>query len=166
MTADLRIEKLRRDTPVEAFDCGSDALNSYLTRYAWQNQQGGAAQTYVARDGDAVVGYYTLVVGQVDYEDASERMTRGLSRHPVPIMLLARLAVSIDRQRQKLGGGLLKDAMLRTLQAAEIAGIRAFVVHAKDDAARAFYERYDFLPSPSDPFHLAVLLKDIKVMLS
>ena len=161
----LRIEKLRRDTSVDGFDCGQEALNRYLTRYAWQNQQAGAAQTYVAIDADVVVGFYTLVVGQVDYDDAPERLTKGLARHPVPVMLLARLAVRLDHQGRRLGGGLLKDAMLRTMQAAEIAGIRAFVVHAKDEAARAFYARYDFIPSPSDPFHLAILIKDVRALL-
>ena len=77
-------------------------------------------------------------------------------------MLLARLAVARARQGQRLGQGLLKDALLRTLQAAEIAGIRAFVVHAKDDAARQFYERFDFAASPTDPRHLFLLIKDIR----
>jgi len=112
-----------------------------------------------------VVGFYTLAVGQIAFDDAADRLKKGLARHPVPVMLLARLAVAIDRQGQRLGAGLLKDAMLRTMQAADIAGIRAFVVHAKDDAARAFYERHDFLPSPTDPFHLFVLLKDVRALI-
>lgn len=160
----LRIEKLRRDQPIASFDCGKEALNRYLVRYAWQNQQAGASQTYVALDGDQVIGFYTLAVGQIAFDDAAARLKKGLARHPVPVMLLARLGVSIDRQGHKLGGGLLKDAMVRTLQAADIAGIRGFVVHAKDEAARAFYERYDFLPSPTDPFHLFILLKDVRAL--
>ena len=158
----LRIEKLQRHHPLESFDCGREALNRFLIRYALQNQQGGASQTYVALTGEAVVGYYTLVVGQVDYDDAPERLKKGLARHPVPIMLLARLAIATSCQGKGLGSGLLKDAMLRTLQAAEIAGIRAFVAHAKDDAAKAFYERFDFVPSPSDPYHLFRLMKDVR----
>ncbi len=158
----LRIEKLQRHHPLETFDCGREALNRFLIRYALQNQQGGASQTYVALTGEAVVGYYTLVVGQVDYDDAPERLKKGLARHPVPIMLLARLAIATSCQGKGLGSGLLKDAMLRTLQAAEIAGIRAFVAHAKDDAAKAFYERFDFVPSPSDPYHLFRLMKDVR----
>ena len=89
-------------------------------------------------------------------------MTKGLARHPVPIMLLARLAISAAWQGRGLGSGLLKDAMQRTLQAAEIAGIRAFAVHAKDDDVRAFYEHFGFSPLPSDPYHLFRLLKDIR----
>jgi predicted N-acetyltransferase YhbS len=101
----------------------------------------------------------------VEHAAAPERLKKGLARHPVPIMLLARLAIATDWQGKGLGGGLMKDAMLRTLQAADIAGIRAFAVHAKDDAARAFYERFDFVPSPSDPYHLFRLLKDIRAVL-
>jgi predicted N-acetyltransferase YhbS len=156
----LRIEKLQRGHAVEAFDCGREALNRFLIRYALQNQQAGASQTYVALADEKIVGYYTLVVGQVEYSDAPERLTKGLARHPVPIMLLARLAIAISWQGKRLGAGLLKDSMLRTLQAADIAGIRAFAVHAKDDQARAFYEHFDFVASPVDAYHLFRLLKD------
>lgn len=158
----LLIEKLQRSHAIDAFDCGREALNRFLIRFAFQNQQAGASQTYISLAEAEVVGYYTLVVGQVDYNDAPERLTRGLARYPVPIMLLARLAVANSWQGKGLGGGLLKDAMLRTLQAADIAGIRAFAVHAKDDEARAFYEHFDFVPSPGDPYHLFRLMKDIR----
>lgn len=161
----LRIEKLNRKHEVETFDCGREALNRFLLRFALQNQQAGASQTYVALSDDLILGYYTLVVGQVEYDDAPQRLTKGLARYPVPIMLLARLAVTIPWQGKGLGAGLLKDAMLRTLQAAEIAGIRAFGVQAKDDEAKAFYERFDFESSPSDSYHLFRLLKDIRALL-
>jgi len=160
------IEKLRRNHHTEAFNCGRDELNRYLIRYAWPNQQAGASQTYVGLADDAIVGYYTLAVGDVRHESAPARVIKGLARHPVPIMLLARLAV--DRQWQGLGVGqaLLKDAMLRTLQAADIAGIRCIAVHAKDDQARDFYQHFDFIPSPTDPLHLFILLKDVRRMIS
>ena len=116
----LRIEKLRRDHAVDAFDCGSEELNRFLIRFAFPNQQAGASQTYLGLSEETVVGFYTLVVGQVRYEDAPERLTKGLARHPVPIMLLARLAVSVEWQGRGLGAGLMKDAMLRTLQAVGI----------------------------------------------
>jgi GNAT superfamily N-acetyltransferase len=160
-----RIEKLQRTHDLGTFDCGREALNRFLVRYAFQNQQAEASQTYVALSDDEIVGYYTLVVGQVEHSDAPERLSKGLARHPVPIMLLARLAVSVTFQGKGLGIGLLKDAMLRTLQAADIAGIRAFAVHAKDDDARSFYERFDFVSSPSDPYHLFLLLKDVRAAL-
>jgi GNAT superfamily N-acetyltransferase len=163
--ATLRIEKLRRGHGVDTFDCGQEALNRFLIRFALQNQQAGASQTYIALADEEVAGYYTLVIGRVEHSAAPKRLTKGLARHPVPIMLLARLAIATSWQGKGLGSGLLKDAMLRTLRAADIAGIRAFAVHAKDDAARAFYERFDFVASPSDPYHLFRLLKHIRAAL-
>ena len=147
----FRTDKLRRSHAIDTFDCGQEALNRFLIRCALQNQQAGASQTYVALADEEVVGYYTLVFGQVEYNDAAESLTKGLARQPIPIMLLARLAISNSRHGMRLGAGLLKDAMLRTIQAADIAGIRAFAVHAKDDQAKAFYEHFDFVPSPSEP---------------
>ncbi len=161
-----RVEKLRRDHPVEGFDCGREELNRYLVRYAWQNQQAGAAQTYVGIAGETIVGYHTLAVGQVILEDAPDRLKKGLARHPIPIMLLARLATDRRWQGRGVGKALLQDAMQRTLQAADIAGIRALAVHAKDEEARRFYEHFDFVPSPADPMHLFVLLKDVRRVLS
>ena len=161
-----RVEKLRRDHTVENFDCGREELNRYLVRYAWQNQQAGAAQTYVGVVGDVIVGYHTLAVGHVTLEDAPERLTKGLAKHPVPIMLLARLATDHRWRGKGVGKALLRDAMQRTLQAAEIAGIRALAVHAKDEDAKRFYEHFDFVPSPSDAMHLFVLLKDVRRIVS
>ena len=165
MNLDFKVEKLRRDHILEGFDCGKEPLNQFLTRNALQNQQANASQTYLLITADRVIGYHTLVVGEVAFAAAPERLRKGLSRHPVPIMLLARLAVSQDYQRRGIGQALLKDALLRTLQAADIAGIRAFAVHAKDDVARAFYEHFDFIASPSDPMHLFLLLKDIRALI-
>ena len=156
------IEKLRRDHPLAAFDCGQEALNGWLRKHALQNQGAGAAQTYVGLVGAAVVGYYSLAVGQIECCDAPERLRKGLARHPVPVMLLARLAVDQHWQKMGVGRALLRDAVLRTLQAADIAGIRALAVHAKDEQARRYYEQFDFVASPADPLHLLVLLKDIR----
>ena len=151
---------------VEDFDCGREELNRYLVRYAWQNQQAGAAQTYVGIEGEVIVGYYSLAVGHVTLESAPERLTKGLAKHPVPIMLIARLATGHRWQGKGVGKALLRDAMQRTLQAAEIAGIRALAVHAKDEEARRFYEHFDFAPSPTDPMHLFVLLKDVRRLMA
>lgn len=153
---------MRRDHPVDAFDCGREELNTWLVKHALQNQSAHAALTYVGLADGVVVGYYSLAVGQVEYGDAPERLKKGLARHPVPIMLLARLAVHKGWQKRGVGRGLLKDAVLRTMQAADIAGIRALAVHAKDDEARRYYEQFDFAPSPTDPLHLFALLKDIR----
>ena len=164
MTGAPRIEKLHREHKVDLFDCGQEALNRFLARYAYQNQQAEASQTYVGLVDDEVVGFYTLVVAQVEYDDAPQRLAKGLAKHPIPLMLLARLAVAASWQGRGVGSGLLKDAMLRTLQAADIAGIRAMAVHAKDDDARAFYERFGFTMAPTDPYHLFVLLKEVRAI--
>jgi GNAT superfamily N-acetyltransferase len=158
----LRVEKLRRDHRVDGFDCGKEPLNRYLVRFALQSQLANSAQTYLALSGDDVAGYYTLTFGSVEYDDAPERLRKGIARHPVPLMILARLAVATAWARKGIGSGMLKDALVRTLSASDIAGLRAFAVHAKDDEARAFYEHFDFIPSPSDPMHLFMLLKDVR----
>lgn len=158
----FRVEKLTRRHAVDPFDCGEPALDRFLARFAFPNQQANASQTYVGLADDTVIGFYTLVVGEVAHAEAPERLVKGLARHPVPIMLLARLAVARDWQGKGIGAGLLRDAVLRTLQAADIAGIRALAVHAKDDAARVFYRRFDFVESPTDPLHLFALIKDLR----
>ena len=161
-----RIEKLRREHAIDAFDCGHAELNRFLHQYALQNQRSGGAQTYVGLVDHIVVGYYALAVGSVGPEAAPERVRKGLAKHPIPIMLLARLAVDHLWQKQGVGAALLKDAVLRTLQAADLAGIRALAVHAKDEAVKGFYERFDFIPSPTDPLHLFILLKDLRQLSS
>lgn len=158
----FHIEKLQRDHPVDGFDCGKEPLNRFLIRLALQAQLSGNSQTYLSSHGDEVTGYYTLVFGAVVFDDAPERLRKGMSRHPIPLMILARLAVSTAWAGKGIGSGLLKDAMIRTLAAADIAGLRALAVHAKDAEARSFYEHFDFTQSPSDPMHLFLLLKDIR----
>ena len=162
MSGGLRIEKLRADHLVGNFDCGREELNRFLRRFALTNQQSGSAQTYLALDDTEVVGYYALVVSEVAYEDAPERLAKGQARHPIPLMLLARLGVASGYQGKGLGAGLLKDAMRRTLQAADIAGIRALAVHALDETARSFYGHFGFVPSPTDAMHLFLLIKDVR----
>lgn len=161
-----QIAKLSASDVVDAFDCGHPALNQFLQRYALLNQKANSAQTYVCCSSSAVVGFYSLAVGSVDPESAPSRISKGLARHPVPVMILARLAVDSGHQRKGLGQALLKDALLRTAQAADIAGVCALLVHAKDEAARQWYEAWEFEPSPTDSFHLYLMLKDLKAMLS
>jgi GNAT superfamily N-acetyltransferase len=165
VSEDRRIEKLRREHALDGFDCGQPDLNAWLVKYALQNQGASSAQTYVGLVNDEVAGYYSLAVGQVEYSDAPERLRKGLARHPVPIMLLACLAVHKEWQGNGVGRALLRDAILRTIQASEIAGIRALIVHAKDEAAKRYYEQFDFVSSPTDPLHLFVLLKDLRRMI-
>jgi len=156
------IGKLDRSHIVETFDCGHQDLNRYLCRFALSNQVAGSAQTYVATSGDRVVGYYSLAVGAVTHAEAPVRVAKGLARHPIPVMLLARLAVDQSAKGQGLGAALLHDALARTLQAADIAGIRAILVHAKNDESRRFYEHFDFDPSPTDDYHLYLLTKELR----
>lgn len=160
------VEKLNNSHDVDPFDCGKEPLDRFLKRHSLVNQKASSAQTYVVcRGGGRVVGYYSLAVGAVEHENAPARVTTGLARHPVPVMLLARLAVDKSEQGRGLGKALLKDAILRTAQAADIAGMRALLVHAKDDEARAWYEGFDFEPSPTDPLHLFLLMKDLRALL-
>lgn len=156
------IQKLDRHHIADFFDCGYQDLNRYISRFALNNQSAGSAQTYVALTDEKVVGYFSLAVGAVAHSQAPTRMVKGLARHPVPVMLLARLAVDKAAMGRGLGAALLHDALARTLQAADIAGIRAVIVHAKDEEARRFYEHFDFDPSPTDPYHLYLLIKDLR----
>jgi GNAT superfamily N-acetyltransferase len=161
-----RYESVRKIDPadnVALFDCGHPALNQFLQRFALVNQKANSAQTYVCCEYETglVVGFYSLVVGSVEPAASTVRVAKGLSRHPVPVMVLARLAVDQQHQSAGLGRALLKDALLRTVQAADIAGIRAVLVHAKDDDARNWYLHWGFEPSTTDPYHRFLLLKDI-----
>jgi predicted N-acetyltransferase YhbS len=158
----LRIEKLSREHILETFDCGQDDLNRWLIAHALQNQSASSTQTYVGVYGQAVVGFYSLSAGQIDYGDAPERLRKGLARHPIPVVLLARLAVNKNWQGKRVGRGLLRDAVTRTIRAADIVGIRAMAVHAKDDHASYYYEQFDFVSSPTDPWHMFALLKDLR----
>ena len=153
---------LSTDHICEGFDCGNAVLNEWLQRYALQNQQANAAKTFVVCQGGQVFAYYSLAAGAVDYAVAPARAGKGLARHPIPVMVLARLAVDIRHQGKKIGIGLLRDACLRTLQAAEIAGIRALFVHAKNARVSTFYQRFGFEPSPIQPLQLMLLTQDVK----
>ncbi len=159
------VEPLSARHDVASFDCGESALNRFLKRYALINQQAHSARTYVACREQVVVGYYTLVAGSAEPRDVPARIQRGLARHSVPLLLIARLAVDRAEQGTGLGKALLKDALLRCSNVADIAGVRAVVVHAKSDAARSWYEHFDFEPSPTDPYHLFLLMKDLRALL-
>lgn len=150
---------LNQTHDVKGFDCGAETLNTYLKQFAFINNQNSSARTYVALRGRQVVGYYTLTPGSVTREEVPQRIKQGLARHPIPIILLARLATE---QGIGLGKDLLRDALLKVVHAADIIGGRALLVHAKDEKAKSFYEHFGFEPSPIDSYHLYLLLKDIK----
>jgi GNAT superfamily N-acetyltransferase len=127
---------LEKSHDVSRFDCGATPLNDYLQKHAWHNQQNRSARTYVVLRDDRVIGYYSLAAASVQREEATARVAKGLARHPIPVILLARLAVDGSEKGKGLGTALLKDAVLRSLQAADIIGCRAVLVHAKDTAAQ------------------------------
>jgi len=159
------VAKLTVTHDVSGFDSGSAPLDRYIKLHAMQSQRAGVAQNYIAVTKEqAIIGYHTLVAGEVVYDGAPERLGKGVPRHPVPIALLARLAVDRSWQGKGLGAALVVDAMRRVLQAAEIIGIRALVVHAKDENARRFYEHLGFEHFQHQPLTLYRLLKDIRTM--
>ncbi len=162
MTTKFSIEKLNKSHVTEEFDCGSEALNQFLHSHALTNQRSGSSQSYVGLSNKTIVGYYTLTIGQIEYADAIERMAKGMPRYPIPVIILARLAVDENWQGHKIGSGLLKDALLRCLQAVDITNARALVVHAKDETAQKFYEYFGFHHFPDDQLTLYALVKDIR----
>jgi GNAT superfamily N-acetyltransferase len=144
------------------FDCGKEPLNTFLIRHALANQSNDSSRTFVGLDGNRVVGYYSLAVSGIIYDHAPPRMAKGLARHPVPILLMARFAVDKNYHGLGIGAGLFKDALKRCLGVSREAGVRAFMVHAKDEEAKGFYLRYGMLECPHNPFHLYFLMKDIE----
>ena len=157
------LRKIADSDDVASFDCGNPALNQFLQRFALVNQKANSTQTYVCceQGTGTVAGFYNLAVGSVEPSAAAGRVIKDSARHPVPVMILARLAIDRKHQSAGLDRALFKDTLLRTVQAADIAGIRAVLVHAKDDAARNCYLNWGFEPSPTDPYHLFLLVKDL-----
>jgi GNAT superfamily N-acetyltransferase len=155
---------LERKDKREGFRCGIASLDTWLVEHAPGADAGGSARTYVVLDDgqDRVVGYYALTVASLEREEATGRASRGMPRHPIPAMLLARLAVDESAQGEGIGAMLLADAMQRTLLVAEETGIRLLLVHAVNEDARSFYLHYGFEASPSDPMNLQLLIKDIR----
>lgn len=157
-------EPLDRRHVVDGFDCGEPALDEWLERFARQAQASGSARTFVTTtDGTTVVGYYALAAAQIEPSEATERLLQGEPKQrPVSAVLLARLAVAREHQGAGVGRSLLQDAVLRCLQASESIGVRAMLVHAKHERARAWYQQFGFEPSPTDPLHLMLLMKDLR----
>ncbi len=147
---------------LEGFDCGKPALNDWLLRHARQAQGSGSAKTFVVVDDDRVAGYFSLTVGQIDTLDAPERIRKGMGQYPLPVVILARLAVSTTDQGRGIGIGLLQEAIRRTMLIAEHAGIRAMLTHPIDEDATRFYTRFGFIASPLREQQLLLLLKDAR----
>jgi GNAT superfamily N-acetyltransferase len=152
-------EHLTAQHDLAAFDSGVPALDDWLKRRALANERAGGSRTYVVCAGGRVVGYYALATGGVAQEAATGRVRRNMP-DPVPVMVLGRLAVDRVYQDRGLGAGLLREALLRTMQAAELGGIRAILVHAISEEAKRFYERHGFVESPIDPMTLMIAIAD------
>lgn len=149
------------DDDASSFASGDTALDSWLKRYALANHAAGAARVFVTLRDEQVVGYYSLSATGIMRGQATQRAAKAMP-DPVPAILLGRLAVSQKEQGRGLGKHLLRDAILRTLDAAETIGVRVLLVHAGSESARTFYLNFDFEPSPTDPLHLMLLLKDAR----
>lgn len=144
------------------FSCGEPVLDEWLKRRALVNQVSGASRTFVVADqSHRVYGYYAMAAGAVSHEMATGRVRRNMPE-PVPVMVLARLAVDRRTQGIKLGGSLLQDAVNRSVHVAQNTGVRALVVHALHNRARLFYEHYGFQVSPLDPLMLMLRLGHAK----
>ena len=167
-------ERLEPHHLLESFDCGVPSLNDWLKRRARMNEREGASRSYVISAGQEVVGYYCLAAGSVCCLDVPGRVRRNMP-DPLPVMVIGRLAMltvetirkirlAIHRewQGQGLGRALLRDAALRTLSAAEVAGVRAILVHALSEEAKRFYIRWGFMESPTNPMTLVITLQDVK----
>ena len=149
---------------LDEFDCGKPALTDWLLRHARQAQGSGSARSFVVCDGDRLAAYYSLTVGQIDTLEAPERVRKGMGQYPIPLVILARLAVDLDYQRRGLGFSLLQDAIHRAIAVAEHAGIRALLTQPLDAQADAFYRCFGFEPLPMGERHLILLLKDARRM--
>jgi len=158
-----KVEPISESHDVSQFDCGAhESLNDWLKRFALTNQNNESARTYVVHRSGLVVGYYSISAGSVSVEEAPSRVAKGLARHPIPVILLARLPVDMDEKGTGLGKALLKDALLRIAHAADIVGARAVLVHAIDEPARKFYQHFGFEPSPLHELQLMLLMKDLR----
>ncbi len=158
-----RPRKLGGADPAREFQSGQSDLDEWIGRYALANQQSGMATVFVSMSAGRIAGYYALSTGAVEHADAPARVSKGVARHPIPIILLSRLAVDERYQGAGLGRMLVRDALVRVDRAADEIGVRALLVHAKDERARDYYLNLaEFEPSPTDALHLFLLLKDLR----
>lgn len=155
-------EPLINNHDISAFNCGNQELDDWLKKYARQAMASGSARTFIVSDDNQVVGYYSLTVGEVNIDQVSERVGKGMGKHSIPLIIIARLAVQNSHKGLGIGKGMLKNAILRSLNVAEQAAIRALLVHAIDEDAFNFYKKFGFEPSPIRNNQLVLLLKDAK----
>jgi predicted N-acetyltransferase YhbS len=158
-------QKLTTEHDLVNFCCGVASLDDWLKKRALANEMADASRTYVVCAKDRVVGYYALAVGSIEREIVTSQIKRNMP-NPVPVMILARLAVDLNWTGKGIGRGLLRDAILRTLQAGDLAGIKAILVHALSEEAKTFYQNAGFKPSPIEPLTMMLSLKEAKELLS
>ena len=163
MTELRPVRRVEANDDLDGFDCGVPALNEWLKHFALSDQGAGASVTYILERDTQIVGFYTLAPHTIEPETAPGRLSTGLPRQrSIPVILLARLGLDRSDQDTGLGGDLLKDALARCAAAADDIGGRGVLIHAKDAAAAAFYQRYGFVPLEQNPNHLFVLIKDLR----
>lgn len=158
----LRLALLTAEHDLTGFDCGNDQLTSWLIRHALASQRADLARTYLALEDDTVVGYVSLTTGSVRHDEAPKRYVRGMPRHPIPTILIARLAVDKRHQGQQLGSRLLAEALRRAVNVSNAAAARLVVVDAIDDRAAAFYRDRGFIDLPENPLRLYRKIADIR----
>lgn len=160
----VRPRKLTNKDVVKDFSCGRIELDDWLTNYALINQSSGMSTVFVCEIKGEIAAYYALTAGQVSHASAPARITKGVAKHPIPVIILARFAVDTKFQGIGLGRAMLRDVLIRTSNvAAEDIGVRALLIHAKDEAAKAFYlAQAEFEPSPTDSMHIFLLMKDLR----
>jgi GNAT superfamily N-acetyltransferase len=157
--------RLTEDHIHSEFDCGYSVLNEWLQKRALRNVRDGACRTFVVCCGETVVGYFGLAVGSVLHSVATGKVRRNMP-DPIPVMILGRLAVDRRWNGQGIGSGMLRDAILKTIEVSGYAGIRALLVHAIDEEARRFYEKWSFQPSQVEPLTLMITLQDARKALA
>ncbi len=159
-------QRLNANHQLDTFDCGKAELNTWLLRHALQAQGSGSASTHVITEGERLAGYFSLTLGQVDAAEAPARISKGMGRYPIPVMVLSRLAVSLQDQGRGVGVGMLQEAIRRTVAIAEQAGVRAILVHPIDESADKFYRKFGFEASPIREQQLLLLMKDARKLLA
>lgn len=157
-----RFTLLTDEHDVSGFDCGSEQLNVWLIRHALASHRADIARTFVLLDGETVAGYVSLTTGSAQHEEMPRRFARGMPRHRIPTILVARLAVDRRFQRRQLGTRLLAEALRRAVAASDAAAARVVVVDAIDEHAAGFYRERGFVASPEDPLRLFRKLSDIR----
>ena len=166
MTRYGRIEPIAPGHVTQSFDCGSAEQTAWLVKHALQAHQSDTAKVYVVclAGSRSIVGYYALAAGSIAHAAAPPRLTKGVGRYPVPVVILTRLGVDLEQQRRGLGSALVRDAFFQVAAIADRAGVRALLIHAETPEAAGFYQGIDpgFEASPTDPLHVLLLIKDLR----